>query len=79
MEAQSLRRKEELISNNKEEVGRQRELQFKKEKAERELNKYKKIWSKYIEMKNNSKYLKEFIETPLQADEFMSEEEPLRK
>jgi hypothetical protein len=54
----ALRRKDELIQWNKEEVSRQKELEEKRTKMQRELNKYKRIWEKYVEYKNNSKSLK---------------------
>ena len=46
----------------------QRELEDKKARLLLELNKYKRIWTKYIEHKNNSKYLKEYTEAALQVD-----------
>lgn len=54
----ALRRKDELIQWNREEVSRQKELEEKRTKMQRELNKYKRIWEKYVEYKNNSKSLK---------------------
>lgn len=54
----ALRRKDELIQWNKEEASRQKELEEKRTKMQRELNKYKRIWEKYVEYKNNSKSLK---------------------
>ena len=62
-----------MIQDNKDQVTNQRDLDEKKGRLERELNKYKKIWEKYLEYKNNSKFSKEFVEGELQADEFLSE------
>ena len=75
----SHRKRDELIQDNRDQVVNHKDLEDKKGRLIRELNKYKKIWEKYLEYKNNSKFMKEFVEGELQADEFVSEEEPLRK
>jgi len=48
---------------NKEATVEQKELDDKKARLQRELNKYKRIWEKYIELKNNSKFTKEYAES----------------
>lgn len=55
-------------------MAHQKELEEKRTRTQRELNKYKRIWEKYLEFKNNSKHLKEFIELSVQADEFQADE-----
>lgn len=45
-----------------------KELDDRRTKAQMELNKYKKVWEKYVEIKNNNKLLKEYAHTPMQAD-----------
>ena len=67
-EAQLIKRKEELMQSNKEEMKKFKELDDRRTKAQMELNKYKKVWEKYVEMKNNNKLLKEYAHTPTQAD-----------
>lgn len=70
----SHRKRDELIQDNRDQVVNHKDLEDKKGRLIRELNKYKKIWEKYLEYKNNSKFMKEFLEGELQADEFVSEE-----
>lgn len=64
---------------NKEATVEQKDLDDKKARLQRELNKYKRIWEKYIEFKNNSKFTKEYAESVVQADEYTDKDEPLRR
>lgn len=64
---------------NKEATVEQKELDDKKARLQRELNKYKRIWEKYIELKNNSKFTKEYAESVVQVDEYTEKDEPLRR